>query len=63
MCHKQLERLSLVHKVPDTVKDIQNVVHATVFGVLEAMLNLIGRELAYFQVRGGKSGLFSLRMI
>ena len=61
MCHEQLDRLSLIYRIPDTVKEIKSIVHAAAFGVLEAMLNLIGRELTYFQIRGGKLGLPHMR--
>jgi len=44
------------------VKDIKSVVHAAAFGVLEAMLNLVGRELTYFQIRGGKMGLLHMQV-
>lgn len=62
MCHEQLDRLRLIHSIPDTVKEIKSVVHAAAFEVLEAMLNLLGRELTYFQIRGGKMGLPRLRV-
>lgn len=52
----ELERLKLAKKLPDDFKDIKETIHANAFGVLEALLNLIGQQLTYFATAAGILG-------
>jgi hypothetical protein len=54
----ELKRLKLAEEIPN-IKDIRANVHASAFGVMEAILNLVGQQLIYFATILGKTGLIS----
>jgi hypothetical protein len=56
-CENEIERLGLAKKIPAAFNDDKTTVQDNAFGVLTAILNLIGEQLLYFATVGGKIGL------
>ena len=52
----ELERLKMARRIPDEFHVVKGAIFANAFGVFEAMLNLIGQQLAYYATTGGKLG-------
>jgi len=56
--HNEIARLKLIKHIPDDFTEIRETVKMNAFGVLEAMLNLVGQQLVYFGTYLGKFGRF-----
>jgi hypothetical protein len=52
----EIARLKLIKHIPDDFKEIKATMKTNAFGVLEAMLNLVGQQLVYFGTNLGKVG-------
>ena len=53
---RELGHLAMAQHIPDTFKEIKATVQDNAFGVLEAMLNLVGKQLYYLKTVTGKTG-------
>jgi hypothetical protein len=56
-CENEIRRLAMAEQIPDAFEDIKPTIQDNAFGVLEAILNLVGEQLLYFTTVGGQIGL------